>query len=352
MNELTAAMTAGEGDSLVDCIEAFALRHVRLLGEAGSAAGDGSRPPAPLPGYHDLMATARLRDLAKRRVAQMRREIFGSARVPFASLAEAVTWVEAQQTQAGDYSAEEKAAFLEAYRKLDAELWQLQYHVPAFELDHSHPRPRLLALRPGEQVRLYAVGKSGNLKALYYNLKMLADDLRVEDWEAAYFVLLGVPPAVPRYSVIYRDRLVFDAGEPPRQMVCVPWIELEINDRFFSYEDIREVYRDLATSGFVLSRKSAAQLAKLRRLEEFVTARRPRLSWREGALRRRLPWKRVLREWNAEHPDQTYCLSGIQKAYKEAGDYLEGRATAASRRRGRRREPGAGEDQSLRPAES
>jgi hypothetical protein len=297
------------------------------------------------------MATARLRDLAKRRVAQMRREIFGMSRVPFATLAEAVAWVEAQQAQAGDYSAEEKAGFLEAYRKIDVELWQLQYRVSAFEVDHSHPRPRLLALRPGEQVRLYAVGKSGNLKALYYDLKMLADDLRVEDWEAAYFVLLGVPPAVPRYSVIYRDRFVFDAGEPPREMVCVPWIELEINDRFFSYEDIREVYRDLATSGFVLSRKSAAQLAKLRRLEEFVTKRRPRESWREGALRRRLPWKQVLREWNQANPAETYCLSGIQKAYKEAGDYLEGWATAASRQRGRRRDLSPSGDRSPHAAE-
>ena len=30
---------------------------------------------------------------------------------------------------------------------------------------------------------------------------------------------------------------------------------------------------DLAASGFILSRKSAAQLAKLRRLEEFVNVR-------------------------------------------------------------------------------
>jgi hypothetical protein len=59
--------------------------------------------------------------------------------------------------------------------------------------------------------------------------------------------------------------------------------------------------------------------------------------WRGGAARKAMPWKQVLREWNEANPGEHYCLSGIQKAYKEASNYLAGEATTTSRRRGRSR---------------
>jgi hypothetical protein len=331
------AVASGEPEPLLDCAESFALDLVRRRTAPASAAPAVARPPARALGYQDLAATARLRDLARRRVEELRREVFASTRTPFATLAEAVAWIEAEYAQAGDASSEELATFLAAHREIDRQLAQLFYQGSPYECAYTYHRERLLYLRPGSAVRRYRVGKSGTLMSLYYGLKTLASDLRVNDWEAADFVLLSVPPMVPRYRIAYRDRIVFDAGEAPREMVTVPWLELEIHDRFFSYEDFREVYRDLARGGFLLSKKSAAQLAKLRRLWEFVGERRPRKRWGEGAMRRPLPWRLVLSQWNAANPGETYCLSGIQKAYKEAGDYLAGRPTTASRRRRRPR---------------
>ncbi len=345
MNELAAAAASSEANSLVDCIETWALQDVRLYTEATAAPAYAVGPPAFSPGYEDLMATARLRDLAQRRVAELRCDLFGSARVPFKTMTEAVAWIEAERAAAGEHTPEEIERFAAAYNQIGAQLAQLQWRGSPFADDYTHPRARFVALDSGAGVRLYAVGKSAPLKQLYYGLKGLADDLRIDDWQAAYFVVLGVPPAVPRYSMVASDRLVFDAGEPPREFVSVPFIELEINDRFFSYEDIRAVFRDLAASGFLLSRKSPAQLAKLRRLQEFISGRRPREKWRDGGRRRALPWKQVRRAWNLANPTETYSLSGIQKAYKEAGDYLAGRATTASSKRGQKRKPGLGGDQ-------
>jgi hypothetical protein len=340
--EMTATIASGERDSVLeslqDCVESFALDLVRRRTAPALEPQRAAGLSLPRPGYDDLEATARLRDLAQRRVEELRRDLFDSTPVPFATLDEAVAWIEAEQAKAGEHSPEEIAAFLAAYRQIDVQFAQLFYGGSPFEDDSTYPTERLLQLRPGSKVRRFAVGRSGTLMQLYYGLQGLARDLHVYDWEAADFVLFGVPPMVPRYSIIRRQRSVAVTDSPPREWVRVAWIELEINDRFFSYEDIREVYRDLAASGFFMSKKSPAQLAKLRRLWEFVNERRPRERWREGAARRPLSWKLVRREWNAANPEETYCLSGIQKAYKEADDYLAGRATSTSRRRGRRPE--------------
>ena len=173
-------------------------------------------------------------------------------------------------------------------------------------------------------------------------LEALVRDLFVEEWQAADFLLFDVPPAVPRYSISWHRRPVLDTDVWPREIVHASWIELHIHDRFFSYEDIRAVFRDLAASGFLLSRKSPAQLAKLQRLQRFVDERRPPQGWRGGALHKALPWRQVMSEWNEANPEAHYSLSGIQKAYKEANDYLSGAPTSASRHRGQRGRPTAG----------
>jgi hypothetical protein len=348
MVALREAQASDEAEPLLDCIEAIALQRVRLAEAASSGVGG---PPAPAPGYQDLMATARLRDVARHRVEELRRDLYGSSRAPFATMAEATAWVEAEHEQSGEHTPEEVSAFLAAYRKIDVALVQLQLQGSPYDYAYAFPRSRFLELRPGAKVRRYPVGKSVRLKSLLYGLRGLADDLRINEWEAAYFVLLGVPPAVPRYSTIGRERYVFDSGEAPRLMVHVPWIELEIHDRFFSYGDLREVYGYLARTGFLVSRKPPAQLAKLRRLEQFVSQRRPPQGWRGGAVQRALPWKQVLTQWNQANPAERYCLSGIQKAYKEASDYFTGRPTTTSRERGRSRDSGAERDPWPPPAQ-
>lgn len=333
---LAAAQASDETESLLDCIESIAVQRVRLAEAAFSGVAFGG-PPTPAPGYQDLMATARLRDVACHRVETLRRDLFGSSRVPFATMTEAVAWVVAEHERSGEHTREEECAFLEAYRKIDVALLQLQYQGSPYDDHYTFPRERFVELPAGDAVRLYPVGRSGQLLSLYRGLRRLADDLRINEWEAAYLVLLGVPPAVPRYSIIERQRSVYDEGAAPRRAVHVPWIELEIHDRFFSYGDLREVYDHLVRTGFLVSRKRPAQLAKLRRLERFVSQRRPPQGWRGGAPQRRQPWKQVLAQWNQANPTERYCLSGIQKAYKEASDYLAGRPTTSSLRRGRAR---------------
>jgi len=321
-------------ESVMDCAEAFAVQNLRLRLEA-SVSQAKLEPPQPRVGYQDLMATARLRDLAQHQVDELRGELFGSAATPFATLAEAVAWIDEEHTRAGEHTNGELVQFLGAYRQIDIRLAQLQNRGSPFEDDFTYPLERYVTVRHGAGLRSWPVGKSVPLKILWYGLKGLARDLLVDEWQAADFVLLGVPPAVPRYSVIWRERYVTDSGLPPRESARATWVELEINDRFFSYKDIRDVYRELAQSGFLISHKSPAQLAKLERLRKFVEQRRPPGGWRGGALRAALPWRQVLAEWNAANPGARYCLSGIQRAYREARDYATGSATAASRRRRR-----------------
>ena len=303
--------------------------HAGALGRRAEA-----QPTRPKVGYQELVASARLRDIGRGNVAGLRELVFGSPGVPFATLAEATTWIEAEQKRAGTYSPEESRELRVAYGKIAIELLQLRLRSPGFRYDHSHPARRCFVTRQGAGLRSWEVGKSEPLLMVQQGLEALVRDLVVEEWQAADFVLLDVPPAVPRYSISRRR----SSGPRRRRMASgdrpASWIELRIHDRFFSYEDIRAVFRDLAASGFLLSRKSPAQLAKLERLQRFVDERRPPQGWRGGALHKALPWRQVMSEWNEANPEAHYCLSGIQKAYKEANDYLSGAPTSASRHRG------------------
>jgi hypothetical protein len=321
-------------ESIEDCAEGFAVQLMRTSLEGQSEARPPTRPDV---GYQELMATARLRDIARGNVAALRKLVFGSEKVPFATLVEATTWIEQEQKRTGTYSPKESRELRAAYRTIGLELLQLQLRGPGFRYDHSFPTPRSFVTRQGAGLRSWEVGKSEPLLQLQQGLEVLVRDLLVEGWQAADFVLLGVPPAVPRYSINWRDRSVLDVDAWPREIVNASWIELRIHDRFFSYEDIRAVFRQLAASGFLLSRKSPVQLAKLQRLQRFVDERRPPQGWRGGALRKALPWRQVMAEWNEANPEAHYGLSGIQKAYKEASDYLSGAITSASQNRGRRR---------------
>lgn len=318
-------------ESIESCAEGFAvqLMRARLAGRSDAQTG-------PKVGYPELVATARLRDIGRGNVAAVRQLVFGSPRVPFATLAEATSWIEGEQKRAGTYSREERREISVAYRKVAFELLQQRLRSPGFRYDHSYPVQRCFVTRKGAGLQSWEVGKSEPLLMVQQTLEVLVRDLFVEEWQAVDFVLLDVPPAVPRYSISWRHRPVLDTDAWPREIVSANWIELRIHDRFFCYEDIREVFRDLAASGFLLSRRSPAQLAKLQRLQRFVEERRPSLGWRGGALHKALPWREVLREWNEANPEAPYCLSGIQKAYKEASDYLSGAPTSASRYRGRR----------------
>ncbi len=320
-------------ESIDNCAEGFAVQFMRARLAGGLEA---ELPTRAHVGYQEVMATARVREIATRRVAELRKEVFGSAQVPFATLAEATDWIEQEQKRAGNYSDEESRELLAAYRKIGIELTQLGYRGRGYRHDYLHPFLRYFATRHGAGVRYWEVGKSVPLLLLHYGQGELVRDLLVEEWQTADFVLFGVPPAVPRYSIIWRDRSVSDPDASPREIVRASWIELRIHDRFFSYEDIREVFRYLATSGFLLSRKSPAQLAKLQRLQRFVDERRPPGGWRGGALHKARPWRQVASEWNDANPEARYSLSGIQKAYKEASNYFSGAPTSASRHRGRR----------------
>lgn len=320
-------------ESIEDCAEGFAVQLMRASLAGGRDAQAQTRSEV---GYQELMATARLRDIARGNVAALRQLVFGSEKVPFATLAEATTWIEQEQKRAGTYSPEETREIRAAYGKIAIELLQLRLRSPGFRSDHSHPTQCYFVMRQGAGLRSWEVGKSKPLLMVHQGLEVLVRDLLVEQWQAADFVLLGVPPAVPRYSISWRDRPVFDVDVWPREMIHPSWIELRIHDRFFSYEDIRAVFGDLAASGFLLSRKSPAQLAKLERLKRFVDERRPPQGWRGGALHKAMTWRQVLREWNEANPQAPYSLSGIQKGYKEANDYVSGAPTSASRHRGRR----------------
>lgn len=324
-------------ESIEDCAEGFVVQFMRASLEGQSQAQPPTRPAV---GYHELMASARLRDIARGNVAAVRQLVFGSEKVPFATLAEATTWIEQEQKRAGTYSPEERREIRVAYRKVAFELLQQRLRSPGFRYDHSHPMPRYFVTRQGADLRSWEVGKSVPLLMVHQGLEVLVRDLFVEEWQATDFVLLGVPPAVPRYSISWRDRPVLDVDAWPREIVHPSWIELRIHDRFFSYEDIRAVFRDLTASGFLLSHKSPAQLAKLERLQRFVDERRPPQGWRGGALHKAMPWRQVLREWNEANPKAPYSLSGIQKAYKEANDYVSGAPTSASQHRGRRGQVG------------
>ena len=136
MGALREAQAVDDAEPLLDCIESIALERVRLTKKATDGLAFAG-PPAPAPGYQDLMATARLRDVACHRVEKLRRDLFGSARVPFATMAEAVAWVEAEHEAAGEYTREEESAFLEAYRKIDVQLLQLQYQGSPYDDDYS-----------------------------------------------------------------------------------------------------------------------------------------------------------------------------------------------------------------------
>ena len=320
-------------ESIEDCAEGFTVLFMRAHLAGGREAQAQRRPEV---GYQELMASARLREIGRGNVAALRQLVFGSEEVPFATLAEATSWLEVEQTRAGTYSREERRELRVAYRKVFFELLQQRLRSPGFRYDHNYPAPRSFVTRQGAGLRSWEVGKSEPLVMLQQGLEALVRDLFVEGWQAADFVLLGVPPAVPRYSISRHDRPVLDVDAWPREIVNASWIELHIHDRFFSYEDIREVFRELAASGFLLSRKSPAQLEKLQRLQRFIDERRPPQGWRGGALHKALPWLEVLREWNEANPETHYSLSGIQKAYKEANDYVSGAPTSASQHRGRR----------------
>jgi hypothetical protein len=320
-------------ESIEDCAEGFAVQLMRAHLAGGREAREPTRPEV---GYQELMATARLRDIARGNVAALRKLVFGSEKTPFATLVEATTWIEQEQKRAGTYSRDESRELRAAYTKIGIELLQLRHRSPGFRYDHMFPARRCFVTRRGAGLRSWEVGKSEPLLMVQQGLEVLVRNLHVEEWQAADFALLDVPPAVPRYHISWRDRPVLDVDAWPREFVNASWIELRIHDRFFSYEDIRAVFRDLAASGFLLSRRSPAQLAKLERLRRFVDERRPPQGWRGGALHKALPWRQVMSEWNEANPETHYGLSGIQKAYKEASDYLSGAPTSASRDRGQR----------------
>ena len=288
--------------SIDDCAEGFAVQLMR----AHLAGRREPRRRAGLEvGYQELMATARLRDIARGNVVALRQLVFGSEKVPFATLPEATAWIGQEEKRAGTYSREESRELRAAYAKIGIELLKLQLRGPGFRYDYSFPTPRSFVTRRGAGLRSWEVGKSEPLLQLQQGLEALVRDLFVEDWQAADFVLLDVPPAVPRYSISRHDRPVLDLDVWPREIVHARWIELHIHDRFFSYEDTRAAFRDLAASGFLLSRKSPVQLAKLERLQRFVDERRPPQGWRGGALRKALPWRQVWRNGTRPTPRRT-----------------------------------------------
>ena len=142
---------------------------------------EAREPTRPDVGYQELMATARLRDIARGYVAALRKLVFGSEKAPFTTLAEATTWIEQEQKRAGTYSREESRELRAAHRKIAFELLQRRHRSPGFRYDHKFPARRCFVTRRGAGLRSWEVGKSEPLLVVQQGLEVLVRNLLVEE---------------------------------------------------------------------------------------------------------------------------------------------------------------------------
>jgi len=316
-----AYVTSLGGDGDVLRLPNNARLAAAIAGDLAQAEGR-PRATAPRPTYDasELLTTERVAALAERRVLEIRRELFQSDDAPFARWEEARAWIaeeaarpfdrtvwDAEHTRIDAWIEREVRRLVAAGSPYDYRL-NLAWDFTIVYLRDDRGQRALFPTMPSEKLRKLARAQD-----------KIAGDFGWLPEEATLFILLGVPPVEPRYRLRRHSQLT--RLGPDEGWLGSDWVQVDIHDRFFTYEDLRDLFRNITATGFLRTRKSIAQLEKLQRLWRFVRDRRPD-DWR-GIVRRKMPWKRVHEEWNAANPRDAYrSLRGLLKAYKEARAYM------------------------------